>query len=144
MKSIKHFYNTTDFSQDEILHLIDIAIKMKQGNYTKTLANKSLAALFFNPSLRTRVSFVMAMEKLGGTTMTVDVKEGAYTFEYLDNIDMNKETIEEKFNNVVKAIYNAYNGEITEEQARQAARNFIAFCQKLIEVQTRLEKEKNN
>ena len=57
---------------------------------------------------------------------------------------MNKETIEEKFNNVVKAIYNAYNGEITEEQARQAARNFIAFCQKLIEVQTRLEKEKNN
>ncbi|KHO03939.1 hypothetical protein RFEPED_0709 [Rickettsia felis str. Pedreira] len=57
---------------------------------------------------------------------------------------MNKKTIEEKFNNVVKAIYNAYNGEITEEQARQAARNFIAFCQKLIEVQTRLEKEKNN
>lgn len=55
---------------------------------------------------------------------------------------MNKETIKEKFNNVVKAIYNAYNGEITEEQARQAARNFIAFCQKLIEVQTRLEKEK--
>jgi hypothetical protein len=45
---------------------------------------------------------------------------------------MHKETIEEKFNNVVKAIYNAYNGEITEEQARQAARNFIAFCQKLI------------
>ncbi|QQV75579.1 hypothetical protein H6P87_01141 [Rickettsia tillamookensis] len=57
---------------------------------------------------------------------------------------MNKKTIKEKFNNVVKAIYNAYNGEITEEQARQAARNFIAFCQKLIEVQTRLEKEKNN
>ncbi|MEY4464347.1 MAG: hypothetical protein RLZZ81_1318 [Pseudomonadota bacterium] len=57
---------------------------------------------------------------------------------------MNKETITEKFNNVVKAIYNAYDGEITEEQARQAARNFIAFCQKLIEVQTRLEKEKNN
>ena len=57
---------------------------------------------------------------------------------------MNNKTLEENFNYVVKAIYNAYNGEITEEQARQAARNFIAFCQKLIEVQTRLEKEKNN
>ncbi|WP_342269443.1 hypothetical protein [Rickettsia endosymbiont of Orchestes rusci] len=57
---------------------------------------------------------------------------------------MNKETMREKFNKVVQSIYNAYNGEITEDQARQAARNFIAFCQKLIEVQTRLEKEKNN
>ena len=57
---------------------------------------------------------------------------------------MNKEVIREKFNKVVQSIYNAYNGEITEEQAQEVARNFIAFCQKLIEVQIRLEKEKNN
>lgn len=91
---IKHFYNTADFSKEEIISMINLALAMKKGEIKKTMTGKSLAALFFNPSLRTRVSFIMAMEKLGGMTMPLDVKEGAYTFEYGDGVVMDKNTIE--------------------------------------------------
>ncbi|WP_341790139.1 hypothetical protein [Rickettsia endosymbiont of Polydrusus tereticollis] len=55
---------------------------------------------------------------------------------------MNKTDLAEKFNNIVTAIYDAYEGAITEEEARKAARNFVGFCQKVIEVQIRIETEK--
>lgn len=93
-KLLRHFYNTADYSQQEILGLIDTAIKMKKGSYKETLINRSLALLFFNPSLRTKASFVRAMEKLGGNPFVLDVKEGTYTFEFEDAIVMDKGTIE--------------------------------------------------
>ena len=77
----KHFYNAADFSQKEINYLIDLALKMKRGQFKKSLPGKSLAMLFFNPSLRTRLSFFMAMEKLGGVGLDFPIKEG-YTFEF--------------------------------------------------------------
>ncbi len=93
-KKIKHFYNTADFSQKEINNIIDTAIQMKKGKAKKSLSGKSLVALFFNPSLRTRISFIMAMEKLGGLAIPLDVKEGSYTFEYGEDIVMDKGTME--------------------------------------------------
>lgn len=90
----KHFYNTADFSLIEINYLIDLAISMKKNKVIdKSLAGKSLAMLFFNPSLRTRLSFFMAMEKLGGLTIDLSTK-GSYTFEFQEGSMMNKDTIE--------------------------------------------------
>src|SRR3990167_5605785 len=90
----KHFYNTADFSQKEINYLIDLAISLKKNKaLDKSLAGKSLAMLFFNPSLRTRLSFFMAMEKLGGVGLDFPIKEG-YTFEFEEGAIMNKKTIE--------------------------------------------------
>ena len=89
----KHFYNTADFSQKEINYLIDLALKMKRGQFKKSLSGKSLAMLFFNPSLRTRLSFIMAMEKLGGLAVDFPIKDG-YTFEFKLGEIMNKGTIE--------------------------------------------------
>src|SRR3990167_4019987 len=89
----KHFYNAADFSQKEINYLIDLALKMKRGQFKKSLPGKSLAMLFFNPSLRTRLSFFMAMEKLGGVGLDFPIKEG-YTFEFEEGAIMNKKTIE--------------------------------------------------
>ncbi len=91
--SSKHFYNTADFSQKEVNYLIDLALKMKKGQFKKSLPGKSLAMLFFNPSLRTRLSFFMAMEKLGGVGLDFPIKEG-YTFEFEEGAIMNKKTIE--------------------------------------------------
>src|SRR3989338_395909 len=89
----KHFYNTADFSQKEINYLIDLALKMKRGQFKKSLSGKSLAMLFFNPSLRTRLSFIMAMEKLGGLAVDFPIEDG-YTFEFKLGEIMNKGTIE--------------------------------------------------
>lgn len=89
----KHFYNTADFTQDEINSLIDLALAMKKGNVKKSLSGKSLAMLFFNPSLRTRLSFTIAMQKLGGLGVDFPIKDG-YTFEYKLGEIMDKGTIE--------------------------------------------------
>jgi len=91
--SNKHFYNAADFSQKEINYLIDLALKMKKGQFKKSLSGKSLTLLFFNPSLRTRLSFMMAMEKLGGVGLDFPIKEG-YTFEFKEGVIMDQETIE--------------------------------------------------
>lgn len=89
----KNFYSTLDFSIEEIAHLIDLALKLKAGKVKGKLVGKSLAMLFFNPSLRTRVSFVAAMQKLGGLAIDLSIKEG-YTFEFEKSAVMDKGTIE--------------------------------------------------
>lgn len=90
---LKHFYNTADFPQKEIYKMIELATAFKKGKLSKSLQGKSLAMLFFNPSLRTRLSFMIAMQKLGGLGIDFPIKEG-YTFEYKLGETMNKGTIE--------------------------------------------------
>ena len=93
MGKVKHFYNTADFSQKEIYSLVSLALALKQGKIKGKLSGKTLAMLFFNPSLRTRVSFSVAMQKLGGLALDLPIKEG-YTFEFQEGIVMDKGTIE--------------------------------------------------
>lgn len=61
-----------DLSTAEILAILDVAAQLKaerKAGITATpLAGKALALLFLKPSLRTRLSFEMAMEQLGGTS----------------------------------------------------------------------------
>jgi ornithine carbamoyltransferase len=61
-----------DLSTPEIVALLDVAARLKAdrraGKRTDALAGKALALLFLKPSLRTRLSFEMAMEQLGGTS----------------------------------------------------------------------------
>lgn len=51
-------------------------------------------------------------------------------------------TKEEIFDSIAATIRKSYDYMITEEEARKAARNVICFCQKLIEVQVRIDREK--
>lgn len=95
MVKIKHFYNTADFSQEEIIKLINLAQDLKASKQLVSLIGKSLSLLFFNPSLRTRVSFAVAMQKLGGFAFDLPIKEGgSYTFEFEKGAVMDKDTIE--------------------------------------------------
>lgn len=67
---MKHFIVETDFTPEEIQHILDVAVQLKaewkQGNNRPILQGKTLAMVFQKPSLRTRVSFEMAMHQLGG------------------------------------------------------------------------------
>lgn len=67
---MKHFIAISDFKPEEIQHILDVAVQLKaewkQGGNRPILSGNSLAMVFQKPSLRTRVSFEMAMHQLGG------------------------------------------------------------------------------
>ena len=71
----KDFIDTADFDQAEMLDIIKISRLVrdyiKKGGYMNPLYHKSLAMLFEQKSTRTRVSFEVAMEQLGGHALNL-------------------------------------------------------------------------
>jgi len=63
---IKHFLSVADLNGDEVEQLIKQTLLMKRGSTERLLSGKSVALLFEKPSLRTKVSFDIAIEQLGG------------------------------------------------------------------------------
>jgi aspartate carbamoyltransferase catalytic subunit len=55
-----------DFSTDEILKVLDMAVEFEKQPIRKLLEGKVIATLFFEPSTRTRLSFESAINRLGG------------------------------------------------------------------------------
>jgi ornithine carbamoyltransferase len=53
-------------SPQDIRRVVNTALMMKSGRSSSVLKGKTLALLFEKPSLRTRVSFDVAMQQLGG------------------------------------------------------------------------------
>jgi len=62
----KDLLSISDLTSDDIQSLISDAIDAKDQGWVSILEGKSLALLFEKPSLRTRVSFEIAMRQLGG------------------------------------------------------------------------------
>lgn len=67
---MKHFLDLASCSSEELQELIDLALRLKaewrDGGNAPCLQGKTLGMIFQKPSLRTRVSFEMAMKHLGG------------------------------------------------------------------------------
>jgi ornithine carbamoyltransferase len=65
---LRHYLSVADLRPDEILALLDNALELKRypASTTHELAGKTAALVFQKPSLRTRVSFEVAMLQLGG------------------------------------------------------------------------------
>ena len=72
---MKNLLQISDLSKNEILNLINLSIEIKKhpNKYSKKLKNKTLFMLFEKPSLRTRVSFEVAMNQLGGSALNYDL-----------------------------------------------------------------------
>lgn len=63
----KDLTKITDLSKEEIIKIIELAFKYKNGHIPKTpLKNKVVAMVFEKPSLRTKIAFEVATAKLGG------------------------------------------------------------------------------
>ena len=63
---MKDLVSITDLNPDEIQNLIKSAVDLKRGGRKLSLDGRTLALIFEKPSLRTRVSFDVAMSQLGG------------------------------------------------------------------------------
>lgn len=68
--TLKHFLDTQDFTREELQQLLELVGLLKQADYDaavpQLLPRRSLGMIFEEPSTRTRVSFEVAMTKLGG------------------------------------------------------------------------------
>ena len=72
---MKDLISIADLNSAEIQHLIETALELKQGGKKPLLEGKILALMFEKPSLRTRVSFDVAMNKLGGHALMLSPAE---------------------------------------------------------------------
>lgn len=74
---MKDLISLIDWSSEDILELVSHAhsIKKSPGDYCITLSNKTMLMIFEKPSLRTRVSFEVAMTQLGGSAIFVNSKD---------------------------------------------------------------------
>lgn len=79
MKMAKHLLALKDFSKNELISYIDLALKIKRetkaGTRHQHLAGKTVALLFEKPSTRTRVSFEAAMYGLGGQVISLSSRD---------------------------------------------------------------------
>jgi len=73
---IKHFIDIDNFSLRELDFILSTAKKIKKNNtrYQKLFKNKSLGLLLQKESTRTRLSFNIGMQKLGGNIIELDSK----------------------------------------------------------------------
>lgn len=71
---VRHLLSIADLASEEVSLLIDLAERLKQRPQ-RLLEGRQLALLFEKPSLRTRVSFQVAMRHLGGETIYLAPQE---------------------------------------------------------------------
>ena len=66
------FLSSLDISQEEFFHIIELAKKYKNKELNTNLGNKVLGLIFDKSSTRTRVSFQVAMSRIGGNTIDLN------------------------------------------------------------------------
>ncbi len=68
----KNFLSSLDISHEEFLHILELAKNFKNKDLNIKLKEKVLGLIFDKSSTRTRVSFQVAMSRLGGTTVDLN------------------------------------------------------------------------
>ena len=74
---MKHFIDINNFKKTEIDEIIALAKKIKKNpkKYSSSCKNKTLGLIFEKQSLRTRLSFNVGMQKLGGFVLELQSKD---------------------------------------------------------------------
>ncbi len=79
---MKHFLNTQDWSRVELDAVLADAARFKRERLGDALKGKSIALLFFNPSMRTRTSFELGAFQLGGHAVVLAPGKDAWPIEF--------------------------------------------------------------
>jgi len=90
-----HFLSTANLSRTELDRLIESALQFKRGvDQSKPLAGKSVALVFFNPSLRTRASMQVGIYELGGNPVVLEPGGTSWTLEHREGVVMDSDKTE--------------------------------------------------
>jgi N-acetylornithine carbamoyltransferase len=91
----RDFLSTVDWTQGEIDQLIDSAFQFKrEDDGTRPLNRRSIALVFFNPSLRTRASMQVGIYELGGNVVTLEPGGSSWTLEHREGAVMDTDKTE--------------------------------------------------
>src|SRR5215203_7534577 len=91
----RNFLTTADWTREELEGLLLRAARFKRGEDTsKPLAGKSIALVFFNPSLRTRASMQVGIYELGGNPVILEPGGTSWTLEHRDGVVMDGDKTE--------------------------------------------------
>lgn len=103
----RHFITTQDWSLGELSGLIDHAVRLKEKPMQPLLRGKTVALVFFNPSLRTRASFEVGTWQMGGHAVVLEPGGNAWPMAFGEGEVMDGEA---------------------EEHVREAARVLSRYC----------------
>jgi N-acetylornithine carbamoyltransferase len=87
--------STAGMTREQIDALLKSALRFKSGeDVSKPLAGKSVALVFFNPSLRTRASMQVGIYELGGNAVVLEPGGTSWTLEHRDGAVMDGDKTE--------------------------------------------------
>jgi N-acetylornithine carbamoyltransferase len=90
-----HLLNTFGMSREQLDQLIESALRFKSGDdSSRPLAGKSVALVFFNPSLRTRASMQVGIYELGGNAVVLEPGGTSWTLEHREGAVMDSDKTE--------------------------------------------------
>ena len=82
---MRHMISTADWSRTEIEALLTRAQTLKKDPIQPLLKNKNIGLLFFNPSMRTRSSFQLGTQQMGGHFVVLSPGKDAWPIEFNDH-----------------------------------------------------------
>ncbi len=91
----RDFLKTSDWPAAELEALLESALRFKTGeDRNQTLAGRSVALVFFNPSLRTRASMQVGIYELGGNAVVLEPGGTSWTLEHREGVVMDSDKTE--------------------------------------------------
>jgi N-acetylornithine carbamoyltransferase len=89
MIRLRHFLSTADWTREQLEELLASALRFKRGeDKSQPLAGRSVALVFFNPSLRTRASMQVGIYELGGNSVVLEPGGTSWTLEHREHVVM--------------------------------------------------------
>jgi N-acetylornithine carbamoyltransferase len=88
---MRHFLTTLDWSETELQALLDDARALKAGAQASDLEGRAVALMFFNSSLRTRTSFEIGVNQLGGHAVVLEPGKSAWPIAFEPGVVMDGE-----------------------------------------------------
>ena len=70
-----NFIDLKDLTKDQLIDLISLSLQWKKNTCDKFMTNKNVVLIFEKPSLRTRISFEVGINQLGGKSYLLNEKE---------------------------------------------------------------------
>src|SRR4051812_45737198 len=92
---MRNFLATSDLTRYQLDDILDLALQIKAGRSNETpLQGRSVALVFFNPSLRTRASMQIGVCELGGNAVILEPGSTSWTLEHREGAVMDGDKTE--------------------------------------------------